>query len=102
MSTGTPPHVHLRTQDLNRASEASKANQSQKGGKREYLSVELSILPGLPVRRVRKGYSVGDAKAFCDLRAILSSVPKEVVRLLGTLVELRRPPEAIGEALARG
>ena len=46
--------------------------------------------------------SEGHAEAFCDLRAVLSSANKQDHNLLGTLAELLRSPEALGEKLARG
>jgi len=42
------------------------------------------------------------AEAFCDLRAILSSASKQGYALVGTLTELIRSPESLGEKLARG
>jgi len=43
-----------------------------------------------------------EAFAFCNLRAVLSSANKQDRNLLGTLAELVRSPEALGEKLARG
>ena len=42
------------------------------------------------------------AKAFCDLRAILSSASKQQYVLFDAIVELLKSPEDIGEKLARG